>query len=82
MISTYMYMYIHDYDMYIQYINIWKLYIHVYAVYMHVCTLYIHVHVPDISYTTSPRWTQEQLKKVIANNNLLRCKTLHSILRT
>ena len=33
---------------------------------MHVCTLYIHVHVPDISYTTSPRWTQEQLKKVIA----------------
>ena len=24
------------------------------------------MHVPDISYTTSPRWTQEQLKKVIA----------------
>jgi hypothetical protein len=30
------------------------------------CILYIHVHVVDICNHVLPRWTQEQLKKVIA----------------
>ena len=34
--------------------------------YIHVCTLYIHAHVVDIFNHVLPRWTQEQLKKVIA----------------
>ncbi len=34
--------------------------------YIYVCTLYIPIHVSDICNHVLPRWTQEQLKKVIA----------------
>ena len=55
----------------------WTLHIHcIYFVYtccrhvctnhIQLCTLYIHVHVVDICNHVLPRWTQEQLKKVIA----------------
>ncbi len=55
----------------------WTLHIHcLYLVYtccrhvctnhIQLCTLYIHVHVVDICNHVLPRWTQEQLKKVIA----------------
>ena len=39
---------------------------HVCTNHIQLCTLYIHVHVVDICNHVLPRWTQEQLKKVIA----------------
>lgn len=58
-------MYIHVYDMYIY------VYVHVYALYVHVYVVWItwfveHVCSSDESFFLFPRWTKEELKKVIA----------------
>ncbi len=36
------------------------------TIHIQLCTLYIHVYVTDIIYYVEPRWTQEELEKVIA----------------
>ena len=67
-------MYIHVHTCYIHvYTSTCTWYRHVYtciynvqSIHIQLCTLYIHVYVTDIIYYVSPRWTQEELKKVIA----------------